>query len=44
MVSALSGQSKLEGGGGIPYERGGMLVGKFELNPLKETNQPIFDP
>ena len=24
--------------GGLPYDRSGMLVGKFELKPLKETD------
>ena len=46
MVSALSGESKL--GGDSHMKGAGMLVGNFELNPLKETNlgvaQPFFDP
>ena len=42
MVSALSGENKLWGDS---HRKGaGMLGGKFELNPLKETNQPISDP
>ena len=36
MVSALSGESKL--GGDSHMKGAGMLVGKFELNPVKETN------
>ena len=44
----LPSEGERGGGGTSHMKRVGMLVGNFELNPLKETDlgvaQPFFDP
>ena len=44
MVSALSGESKLGGGGGLPNERGGDACRKYWIKPLKDTNLGVAQP